>query len=717
MYTPFIRYITARRAHLSPGQYYHPFFAKQMIPPPGTPCAFFNDDQELCDFGPQAVYAVYQAHLAPPPGFIPFDCSVNAYGEVIPPPTYNSEEDAIVAWSSQVQPEIWEDAVVVEPTLSEPAHLTALPPSSPPPGTQAAQNDEEEDDFQLLVGKDGYYFKATKSGKTLRATNYVVQLREVQHIIGADGKEITDRRKILAAVVLKDSNQEVKLSVEYTRLGSIVDIIKKTAPEGIIFRYQRIFIEKLDILLRGQLSLCEHAYSYIACGWMELPNGMTVYVHDDVTPPVKGVYFKSGFTFGRGPCTRSNRDIIAAGLSMLNVSDDFSKSVPLFLWAHLGCLWDLFSQAGYPPRALLYLSGVSGSMKTAVSKIIFNFTADPELAIPSSFRATSSSMEVAIEQYRDRVLLVDDFCPAANRQDRRTMEQTLENLIRFFGDGITKGRADPNMNKVHLKKARGLCVITGEDVAGSLSSRLRCLFVQIEKGTFDGTVLKRFQDEPYLWTEYLALFVDSLLAVIPDVVNRIAGDFPKYREQAEQVLKERRLVDIYCCLVITAEIILTVASKLSGGDWLGSLLAKFEQAVLDCCVFSEQRSIQHTPERLFAEALTTLLQRQEVRLGTKEEFVSQPHEYLGVKDGNYWYLWPSETYQAVDRYYNKTGNTLPLSPSALWKALASAGVLVPTEATRKGVPYRENTVKVPFGNRPRLLKINPDKLLELTEPS
>ena len=295
------------------------------------------------------------------------------------------------------------------------------------------------------------------------------------------------------------------------------------------------------------------------------------------------------------------------------------------------------------------------------------------------------------------------------------MEQTLESLIRFYGDGNTKGRADPRMDKVYMKKARGLCVITGEDVAGSLSSRLRCLFLHVEKTSFRGDILKQYQEMPYLWTEYLSCFVDALPNVIPNVVERIRSSFPQYRVHAEEVLQERRLIDTYCWLAVTAHLTLEVASKLSGTDLLGQWLAPLEEAALTACVSSEQQATQQLPERLFAETLMTLIQRQDVRLGTKEEFVEDPQSYLGAIQGGYWYLWPQETYLKVVEYYNAGGGHFPLSPSALWEALANAGILLRSKTNRNGQLHYENGTKVSFGGRPRLLKIDPAKLRELAE--
>ena len=101
----------------------------------------------------------------------------------------------------------------------------------------------------------------------------------------------------------------------------------------------------------------------------------------------------------------------------------------------------------------------------------------------------------------------------------------------------------------------------------------------------------------------------------------------------------------------------------------------------------------------------TLLQRQDVLLGGKEEFAEAPHSYLGVVEGGYWFLWPQETYQAIAGYYNAGGGCFPLSANALWNALANAGILLKAKTVRHGETYYENGTKVSFAGRPRLLKI------------
>lgn len=730
-FAPFTFYVTARRAVMPPGVYYKPFITpgdkKMPPPPPEIPYAYYDENRDPCQDPMRAIYVVYNSALPTPYGFTVLDPGINDFGMPLPLPIYSNQEDAEIARFCAIQRLMKHQADNTPGLSNEPeqekqqrmavnSDLVGLPP--PPPqqkGDGEVQADEEDTRYQLLMGEDGYYLKPPQNGRALRTTNYLIEVQEVRHCFASKGEKEFDCPKILFRVCLKDSGRCVDLELESTQLGKIVEFVRQRIPEGTIFRNRTAFVEQLDILIRTQLAQCKHTYEYCICGWMQIPHQGLTYVHDDIPAPSESVFFKSEFSFGRGPHPRNVQEVVKAGFSVLELSNDFTKSAILFLWAHLGLMWSLFSQAGYPPHALLYVSGVSGSLKTAVCKSLFNFTAIPELDIPASFRDTSASMEVSIDQYKDRVLLVDDFCPAANKAARRNMEQTLENLIRFYGDGNTKGRADPKMDKVYMKKARGLCVITGEDIAGSLSSRLRCLFLHVEKTSFRGDVLKQFQEAPYLWTEYLSCFVDALPSVIPDVVERIQAAFPHCRARAEEVLQERRLIDTYCWLAITAQVTLEAASKLSDIDLLGQWLPQLEQAILLTCVSSEQQTTQQRPERLFAKTLMTLIQRQDVRLGTKEEFAADPRSYLGVILKGYWYLWPQETYQAVVSYYNAGGGHFPLSMTALWEALSNTGILIRSQTTRNGQVSYENSTKISFAGRPHLLKINQAKLREVAE--
>ena len=722
--SPFTYYAIARRQQMPLGVYYEPFSSpdKVMEPPPGAHYQFFDAQRNPCEFGDRAIYAVYDAQLVPPPHFALLDAGISPRGEPIVSPEYPCMEDAMAAWTNPWihggsappnPPEMLPSPpeTVTRNTIN--ARLVGIPAA--PEQEVDAEDLDTAAQYQIIKGADGYHLKPPKSGKTMRVTNYILTLQEIRHCISLDQGDVEDRMTIQLEVSLFGPIRTVPLPIEYEKLDSVLDIIRKKVGEGIIYHHARIFEERLEVLLRSELPACPHVYEYKTCGWTKLPDGQHTYVHDGGVPPAPNVVFKCGFAFGKGPAVRSGREIVCGAFDILNMAKSQDKIIIPFLWAHLGLMWSLFAEAGYPPHAILFISGVSGSLKTAVTKMLFNFSGDPGNAVPASFRDTSASMEISLGRYRDRVLLVDDYCPAANQESRKAINQTLENLVRFYGDGNAKGRADPRMDTVHMKKAQGMCVVTGEDIAGSQSSQLRCLFLSVNRTTYDGAVLQRYQEAPHLWTEYLRTFVDSLFAIEPDVVGRIRTEFPVCRRMAETHLRERRLVDTCCWLTLTARIALETASKLADMDLVSEYQETFKQAILQTCVESEQRARQQTPAHIFAETLLVLLQRQDVILGTEQEFKECPHDYLGVLQDGFWYLWPQETYCEVCRYYAAGGKNFPLSAPALWTALANAGVLIRSPARKNGKIVYENGTKMPFGSRPRLLKIVPEKIYELAE--
>lgn len=395
---PFRTHVIACRNVMPPGVYRQIFSSKKMPPPPpGVAYAFYDENRDPCTDFQRAIYAVFDFLLPPPFGFTVLDPGINDLGMPLPLPSFSDPEDAKIATFCAIQSLMSchknnAPALGGQPPLQEEQQRTAVnsdlvgvPP--PPPQTQQKENGEVRDEevgYQLQMGRDGYYLKPLRSGRALRATNFLIETQEVRHRITPEGEKEIDHQKLMYRVRLMDSGKMVNLEIETTQLGKIVDVVRQRVPESTIFRYRTVFPEQLDIFLRTQLAQCKHTYEYGACGWMQIPCQGLVYVHDDIPAPSENIFFKSGFAFGREPRQRNVPEIVEAGFGVLGVSNDLMQSAILFLWAHLGLMWTLFAQAGYPPRALLYLSGVSGSLKTAVCKTLFNFTAVPELDIPGS---------------------------------------------------------------------------------------------------------------------------------------------------------------------------------------------------------------------------------------------------------------------------------------------------------------------------------------------
>jgi len=112
----------------------------------------------------------------------------------------------------------------------------------------------------------------------------------------------------------------------------------------------------------------------------------------------KGISFDLGIT---------PRQALNSSLAMLNISEDRSKTVPLFLYSHLSLLKTLFLQAKVQPNLLLWIYGRTNSMKTSVAKVFFNIFNEEKIA--ASFKDTKAGLEPKVFEYKDCVLILDDY--------------------------------------------------------------------------------------------------------------------------------------------------------------------------------------------------------------------------------------------------------------------------------------------------------------------
>lgn len=293
-------------------------------------------------------------------------------------------------------------------------------------------------------------------------------------------------------------------------------------------------------------------------------------------------------------------------------------------------------------------------------------------------------------------------------------------MIRFYGDGIGRSRTDPRLKDTHEIKPHGLCAITGEDSSGSYSSLLRCLFLSVDRNTYDKQLLAWFQKDPRQWTSHIAHFIAACEAHWSEIVSFIHSAFPEVRRQAEGLLSERRLIDTCACLVLTARIFMNYSASLIpqlSNDERTQRLTDMINLIVEVCRESEHRSQEIDPAKTFASIFLNAVRREEVKIGSVQEAENAKSEFLGVAHDQYWYLWPDGTYQAVVRAFQREGGHFPLTQRALWEALVNAGVLLPAVEHSKGPGRVAYGTRVSFLGRPRLLRIDPKRLHELENDS
>lgn len=703
-YNPFIPFAISKRER-KPGELYNPFVDLKKAEPDSSGIKYLSPLVEPCNPNEDPMYVVHPQQIAPPQGF----CPINLRDSFPKRPIvedYGSQ--TLAEWGENVNGLAVQHAEYIGQSFPELLHTSQ--------GETKEQREEMED---ITRGRDGYYVSVGNRTASRRVTNWYVEDIETIHSRKFNNTRVVEERRIAFDLVVFPENggspNKRRIEIKYEDFDKIVSIVQKKEASAVIYRHAAPFEVRLIIELRRKMSSCTHRYEFLTSGWVNLPNGQKAYVQDGVKPPVDFVTYHSKFSFYNGGLRRAKEEIVRSGLGVLRISRDPAVMAIMFLWALLGLLFSLFEEAGFRPSSVLFIDGVTGSMKTSVSRLIFGFSGkDGGCDDYATFRDTSSSMEVLLGRCRDRVLLVDDFCPPADGHSTSTARQSLERLIRYFGDGKARGRTTPQLEEVTEKKVNCTCVITGEDTAGSLSSLLRCLFLPVEKTTFDGEVLAQYQEQPWLWTEFLQLFTEYIAPRYDEVVKMIRQQFPELRKAAAGELQERRLADTSASLMMVSRLVLDMYADMgyTGGEEYERF---FRQAILKTCKDSERRALESNPSCIFAKSLLTMLHTETVVLGSVELFAADPKRYIGAEKDGYWYLWPDRTYSAVRQFYQDSGKVFPLGDAALWRQLAADGALLPTHTKKKGVEAVEYGTKVSFAGRPRLLKFDPQKLQALAE--
>lgn len=113
--------------------------------------------------------------------------------------------------------------------------------------------------------------------------------------------------------------------------------------------------------------------------------------------------------------------------------------------------------------------------------------------------------------------------------------------------------------------------------------------------------------------------------------------------------------------------------------------------------------------KTFVRLLHEGVSEKTITVGTRAEFAVAPDQFIGFLEKGYCYFWPSRLYDFVRKSYASGGKSFPLSMNQLWEALYVAGVLVPEHRRDESGRKFEYGVRLSFGERPRMLRLDPSQ--------
>lgn len=511
----------------------------------------------------------------------------------------------------------------------------------------------------------------------------------------------------VAAVLLvidsaKASNTEVELYLmrgmqtyvailTSDELSSIARSIKKRCPWFSLNSSTSGAERILEEYVRNQLDRVQTVTVVRSSGWICV-NGNHVFAHAGL--PSTGTLRIECSSAVLVDATLSRQDAFRSALDILGCGK-LHVTLPLVLTAYAGVLSRLFEEAGFTPRFATFLHGTTGSLKTATAEVIANFYGDRDF---SSFRDTPAAIDIAIAEHRDRLLLVDDFQPAATSAGATAARNVLEHLIRLYGDNIAKKRSNSTATKACGEKPNGTCLVTGEFVAGSHSSLLRCLLVPVARGDIDGALLRRYQDNPALWTTNYVGFLQWVGENWGALCGLIRETFPSLRQQMSDAAPEPRLADTGAVLALTAEVLLRYGAflgVLSHKD-TNCLHASWHSTITDLLVGSTQLASGENIAQVCVDAI-----RSGIVDGTLS-IAKSVDDYMRGQDGfchgKRMFIIPTSFRAAVHRFCSATGRRVDFPPDAIYTQLLDAGLIVPDNESGKR-SFLKKTPTIPALNR------------------
>ena len=551
---------------------------------------------------------------------------------------------------------------------------------------------------------------ATSDDKSELLSNYSVGVKE-RHVV----VEREEQKREEVVLEVNCNGERYLLTVKAEELGHLAPIISKRFPSCHTNEDASKASARIENYIREQLSSVPKVTIIRSPGFFQIGK-CWVYAHDAAISPDPSIVFKTGCTI---PCDHSMtaEQALKRILHLLGLSNASSVMLPMLLIAHLGPMYRLFEEAGYPPRFVGYIVGQTGSLKTSTALCVFRLFEEQPQTPEASFRDTQTALEVKIGDAQSRVLLVDDFQPAVTAAAGKANLEKLEFLVRLFGDGVAKARSNAELGRAKEFHPAGCCVVTGEDTGGSHSSLLRCLILPVEKGEINGQRLKEYQDHPeYLFTHFWH-FLNWCGERGDDIIGFVQQEFQREREYFSAYIKEPRQADIGATLMLVAEIFLkyvaAVAPRYSPDD--AKINQTFREAIIQTLQRNEVETQERDPVDMYLTALFDLEAAGKVWIAPNPASFKTGH-HIGFAKDEAWWLLPSEVFAKVARYWKEQGVVFPLKSGKVHALLAGKTLIRTTQENRQGKLKQMYLLKSTLEGRPRMLVLYVDqarKYLEL----
>lgn len=437
---------------------------------------------------------------------------------------------------------------------------------------------------------------------------------------------------------------------------------------------------------------------YTHTGW-RVSGGKHVFLHaggaigaEDISvemEPSLGYYDLSGIVGGIGLDMTAHDRSIYAIMSTLTAMQFVNPKigVPLTGFMFLAPLRHFLGMAGCPPGFIPFLWGRTGSAKTtAATLILCHFGRDFSWQCrPASFQDTANNVRRKAFLLKDMPLLVDDYHPNTNLQDKRRMEGVAQLLSRTWGDGADRGRMKADTTLQEQMPPRGVGFETGEDLPNIGESGLARLYViNVQKG--DVPINERMTElqqraRDGVFAQTMREYIEWLAPHADELPRKLGAKYDELRKEAAQRMGDghKRLPSAVAHIMLGLDTMLEfmVAKEAIDEEEREETLKSCWDTVLDNGKKQSAEMAEEKPTKMFIDALRELTNTKRYRLFDLDEpGASQPPNMIGCRDKEFYYLTPGTAFGAVQQFFVEQGTIFPIGKNTLFRLMREEGMIL-----------------------------------------
>lgn len=368
-----------------------------------------------------------------------------------------------------------------------------------------------------------------------------------------------------------------------------------------------------------------------------------------------------------------------------------SIAYPLLAVAYMSPLCEFMNAADIMPKFALYLRGGTQTRKTTAALLTLSHFGHfgSQNKIPASFSDTANSVQRSAFILKDMPLLVDDYYPNGNGQERKRMEAMAQALARAFGNGTTRSRLNSDMALRAGQSPRGMAIFTGEDLPDIKESGLaRYFIVNVQRGDIPiGEMLTELQTKArqgYL-TRAMSRYIEWLIPQADELPEKLYERYMSYRESVLEKLTAAgaRAAETLASMLLSLEMMLEFWKSLGSiekEDAQGYMTEAWN--VLSATAIMQGReNREQKPTVIFLSILSELLGSGEYRCLSLDDDKG-PLNVLGYADAEYYYMYPEKSYRAVTKFLADQGSGFPVTLQTLRKMMVEEKVINPGDANK-----------------------------------